>query len=169
MGLFSEVKIYDTIPDIMRDVNTGRLKAGFADYPILAYNLKQGGFPEVRLVKSYKPSDRRLGRHRRAQERPGAAQEDQRLARQAEGERHGRQDPRQVGPVNGPTQPGALLPHRCRLPHATVEFLPILLQGVELTIIVTIGSLRLSTLLGLVWALMRVSGVRALSAISARV
>lgn len=54
-GLFAEVKAYDTIPDILRDVNTGRLKAGFADYPILAYNLKQGGFPEVRLVPSYKP------------------------------------------------------------------------------------------------------------------
>ena len=54
-GLFSEVKVYDTIPDILRDVNTGRLKAGFADYPILAYNLKQGGFPEVRLVDTYKP------------------------------------------------------------------------------------------------------------------
>jgi len=54
-GLFSEVKIYDTIPDILRDVNAGRLKAGFADLPILAYNLKQGGFPEVRLVESYKP------------------------------------------------------------------------------------------------------------------
>src|SRR5437660_9834279 len=54
-GLFSEVKVYDTIPDILRDVNAGRLKAGFADLPILAYNLKQGGFPEVRLVESYKP------------------------------------------------------------------------------------------------------------------
>jgi polar amino acid transport system substrate-binding protein len=55
-GLFSDVKAYDTIPDILRDVNTGRLKAGFADYPILAYNLKLGGFPEVRLVESYKPT-----------------------------------------------------------------------------------------------------------------
>ncbi len=55
-GLFREVKAYDTIPDILRDVNTGRFKAGFADYPILAYNLKQGGFPEVRLVESYKPA-----------------------------------------------------------------------------------------------------------------
>src|SRR6202023_455383 len=55
-GLFSEVKAYDTIPDILRDVNAGRLKAGFADYPILAYNLKQGAFPEVRLVDSYKPT-----------------------------------------------------------------------------------------------------------------
>ena len=54
-GLFSEVKVYDTIPDILRDVNTGRLKAGYADYPILAYNLSQGMFPDVRLVTSYKP------------------------------------------------------------------------------------------------------------------
>ena len=54
-GLFSEVKVYDTIPDILRDVNAGRLKAGFADLPILAYNLKQGAFGEVRLVDSYKP------------------------------------------------------------------------------------------------------------------
>ena len=53
-GLFADVKIYDTIPDIMRDVNTGRLKAGFGDYPILAYNVKQGNFPELRLVTSFK-------------------------------------------------------------------------------------------------------------------
>ncbi len=52
-GLFTEVKIYDTIPAILADVNTGRLKAGFADKPILAYNIKQGLFPEVRLVNSY--------------------------------------------------------------------------------------------------------------------
>jgi len=54
-GLFSEVKVYDTIPDILRDVNAGRLKAGFADLPILAYNLKQGAFGDVRLVETYKP------------------------------------------------------------------------------------------------------------------
>ena len=53
-GLFADVKVYDTIPDIMRDVNTGRLKAGFGDYPILAYNVKQGNFPELRLVTSFK-------------------------------------------------------------------------------------------------------------------
>jgi polar amino acid transport system substrate-binding protein len=52
-GLFTDVKIYDTIPAILADVNTGRLKAGFADKPILAYNIKQGLFPEVRLVNSY--------------------------------------------------------------------------------------------------------------------
>jgi polar amino acid transport system permease protein len=45
--------------------------------------------------------------------------------------------------------------------------LPILLQGVWLTILVTLGSLILSTILGLLWALLRVSGVRALSGVSA--
>jgi polar amino acid transport system substrate-binding protein len=55
-GLFAEVKVYDAIPDILRDVNTGRLKAGYADYPILAYNIAQGNFPGVRLVDSYKPT-----------------------------------------------------------------------------------------------------------------
>ncbi|MGY3488345.1 amino acid ABC transporter permease [Bradyrhizobium quebecense] len=51
--------------------------------------------------------------------------------------------------------------------HDAVEFVPILLQGVWLTIVVTIGSLLLSTVLGLVWALMRVSGIRILTGLSA--
>ena len=46
------------------------------------------------------------------------------------------------------------------------EYLPILLQGAKLTILVTLGSLALSTVLGLVWALMRVSGNKILSKIS---
>src|SRR5689334_158584 len=50
-----------------------------------------------------------------------------------------------------------------------VEFLPILMNGVALTIVVTIGSLLLSTVLGLVWALMRVSGIGILSGLSASV
>jgi len=45
-------------------------------------------------------------------------------------------------------------------------FLPILLQGLWLTIVVTVGSLLLSTVLGLVWALMRVSGIKVLEAVS---
>lgn len=51
--------------------------------------------------------------------------------------------------------------------HDAVEFFPILMSGVALTIIVTIGSLLLSTVLGLVWAMMRVSGIKALSMLSA--
>ena len=38
-------------------------------------------------------------------------------------------------------------------------FLPILLQGLKFTVLVTLGSLAISTMLGLVWALMRVSGI----------
>ncbi|ANN75924.1 amino acid ABC transporter permease [Bordetella flabilis] len=49
----------------------------------------------------------------------------------------------------------------------SAEYLPILLQGAKLTILVTAGSLALSTLLGLVWALMRVSGIKALAKFSA--
>src|SRR5881394_2003557 len=48
----------------------------------------------------------------------------------------------------------------------SAEFLPILLMGVKLTILVTIGSLAVSTVLGLIWALMRVSGIRVLAAVS---
>lgn len=52
-GLFADVKIYDNIPAILADVNAGRIQAGFADKPIVAYNLQQGLFPEARLVKGY--------------------------------------------------------------------------------------------------------------------
>jgi polar amino acid transport system permease protein len=48
----------------------------------------------------------------------------------------------------------------------TVEFLPILMSGVALTVIVTVGSLLLSTVLGLIWALMRVSGIGILTGFS---
>ena len=55
-GTAAEVNAYDSLPDILRDVSNGRLDAGIGDYPILAYNLAQGRFPQLRLVKSYKPS-----------------------------------------------------------------------------------------------------------------
>ena len=48
------------------------------------------------------------------------------------------------------------------LQHA-VEFIPVLLQGVGLTIAVTLGALVLSTILGLVWAMMRLSHLRPVS------
>ncbi|ABM55978.1 amino acid ABC transporter permease [Verminephrobacter eiseniae] len=50
-----------------------------------------------------------------------------------------------------------------------LEFLPILLQGAKLTVLVTLGSLLISTLLGLVWAAMRVSGIGLLAKVSASV
>lgn len=44
----------------------------------------------------------------------------------------------------------------------SIEFLPILLLGVKYTLLVTFGSLLLSSVLGLLWAMMRVSGVKTL-------
>lgn len=55
-GLFSDVVAYDTLPDLMRDVSNGRVDAGVGDSPIMAYNLSQGRFPKLHLVKSYQPS-----------------------------------------------------------------------------------------------------------------
>lgn len=43
------------------------------------------------------------------------------------------------------------------------EFTPILLQGAWVTIQITLAALLLSTALGLVWALMRTSGIRTLT------
>ncbi|MCJ2073409.1 amino acid ABC transporter permease [Methylobacterium sp. J-030] len=47
------------------------------------------------------------------------------------------------------------------------EYLPILLQGVQLTVLITLASLVVSTLLGLVWAVLRVSGIAILASFSA--
>lgn len=51
-GKFTDVKVYDTIADIMRDVSLGRIDAGFGDRPIVAYQLSQGA-SDVRLVTEY--------------------------------------------------------------------------------------------------------------------
>ncbi|MEJ5022722.1 ABC transporter substrate-binding protein [Ochrobactrum vermis] len=55
-GLFSDVKVYKGIPDIIADVNAGRIDAGFGDGPMAAYYLKQGQFPKVKMVESYEAS-----------------------------------------------------------------------------------------------------------------
>ncbi|AOE88241.1 ABC transporter substrate-binding protein [Pseudomonas sp. TCU-HL1] len=54
-GIFKEVRGYDSIADLMRDLALGRIKAGFADRPILAYQMAQGSHDKVRLVDSYQP------------------------------------------------------------------------------------------------------------------
>ncbi len=47
------------------------------------------------------------------------------------------------------------------------DYLPILLQGVQLTVLITLASLVVSTLLGLLWAMLRVSGIAILAGFSA--
>ncbi|MAA99815.1 MAG: amino acid ABC transporter substrate-binding protein [Stappia sp.] len=55
LGIFSEVKQYDSLADIMRDVKLGRIKAGFGDKPIVAYQISQNPGFGVRLVEGYEP------------------------------------------------------------------------------------------------------------------
>jgi polar amino acid transport system permease protein len=51
--------------------------------------------------------------------------------------------------------------------NVAAEFAPILLKGAQVTVMVTITSLVLSTFLGLFWALLRTSHIKVLSWISA--
>ena len=55
LGIFRQVKLYESIADIMRDVKLGRIKAGFGDEPIVAYQLSQKPDLGVRMVKGYVP------------------------------------------------------------------------------------------------------------------
>lgn len=54
-GLFKEVRVYDTIPDLIRDVELGRIKAGLADYPIVAYQYSNRSNMRIRIVTEYVP------------------------------------------------------------------------------------------------------------------
>ncbi|WP_186152472.1 ABC transporter substrate-binding protein [Burkholderia gladioli] len=55
-GIFKEVRTYDSVADILRDVALGRIQAGFGDRPILAYQLQKNPNPKIRLVEGYQPS-----------------------------------------------------------------------------------------------------------------
>lgn len=54
-GVFGQVKLYDSIADMMRDVVLGRIKAGFGDRPIVAYQISKNPKLGVRLVGGYRP------------------------------------------------------------------------------------------------------------------
>lgn len=54
-GEFAEVKVYDSLADILRDVSLGRIKAGFGDAPILKYQLAQNSGLHAKLVSTYQP------------------------------------------------------------------------------------------------------------------
>ena len=52
-GEFAEVKTYDSLADLIRDVGLGRVKAGFGDAPILKYQLSQRKDAGVKLAQGY--------------------------------------------------------------------------------------------------------------------
>ena len=41
---------------MMRDANAGRIQGGFMDYPIAAYILSQGNYPNLKMARSYQPT-----------------------------------------------------------------------------------------------------------------
>jgi len=51
------VKPYSGAVDVLRDVNEGHLAAGVGGAPTVTYLLGQGTFPQVRLVKTYRPAN----------------------------------------------------------------------------------------------------------------
>jgi hypothetical protein len=89
--------MYDSLADVLRDVSLGRIKAGFGDGPILAYQLSQN--KDFRQSSCGPTSRKWPATWASACARPTrAAAQDQRVARQAQGKRDARQDPRQVEP-----------------------------------------------------------------------
>lgn len=53
MGIFPEIRNYDSLADMMRDVSLGRIVAGVGDAPIMSYQLNQDRFPELQLADNY--------------------------------------------------------------------------------------------------------------------
>lgn len=56
-GIFKEVRSYDSVADMTRDLALGRIKAGLGDQPIIAYQIRQNTFQGVKLAEGYKASN----------------------------------------------------------------------------------------------------------------
>lgn len=56
-GIFKEVRSYDSVADMMRDLALGRIKAGLGDQPIIAYQIRQATFQGVKLAEGYKSTN----------------------------------------------------------------------------------------------------------------
>lgn len=54
-GIYKEVRSYDSVADMIRDLALGRIKAGLGDQPIMAYQVRQNTFQGVKLAAGYKP------------------------------------------------------------------------------------------------------------------
>lgn len=56
LGIFKEVRTYDSIGDMVRDLSLGRIKAAVGDQPVVAYQIRQKLFRGVKLAADYKPT-----------------------------------------------------------------------------------------------------------------
>lgn len=52
-GYFKDIRTYDSIADMARDLALGRIDAGIGDKPIMAYQIKQGALKGVKLDQDY--------------------------------------------------------------------------------------------------------------------
>lgn len=48
--VFSEVRVYDSLADILAEVDRGRIAAGMGDRPIIAYQLSEGRYSNIELA-----------------------------------------------------------------------------------------------------------------------
>lgn len=55
LGIFKEVKLYNTAADMARDVALGRITAGFNDYPVWKAQAAAGALQGARVVDGFQP------------------------------------------------------------------------------------------------------------------
>ena len=51
--VFADIRVYDSLADIMGEVARGRIVAGMGDAPIMSYQLSQGRFDDLKLADYY--------------------------------------------------------------------------------------------------------------------
>ncbi len=56
-GIYKEVRSYDSVSDMARDLSLGRIKAAVGDQPIMAYQIAQKTFAGVKMANGYKSAN----------------------------------------------------------------------------------------------------------------
>lgn len=56
-GIYKEVRSYDSVADMARDLSLGRIKAAVGDQPIMAYQIAQKTFKGVKMADGYKSAN----------------------------------------------------------------------------------------------------------------
>ncbi|WP_321373760.1 ABC transporter substrate-binding protein [Pseudomonas extremaustralis] len=56
LGIFKEIRTYDSIGEMVRDLSLGRIKAAVGDQPVVAYQISQKLFKGVKLAPDYIPT-----------------------------------------------------------------------------------------------------------------
>ncbi|MBF5003393.1 ABC transporter substrate-binding protein [Diaphorobacter caeni] len=56
-GIFKEVRTYDSVADMSRDLALGRIKAAVGDQPIMVYQISQKAFQGVKMANGYQSTN----------------------------------------------------------------------------------------------------------------